>query len=65
MPVNTKSKSKQRFSLAEIAEKGYSKSEYARKIGCSPTWINTMIEQGDLMEIKFNGGSFVYPLNNS
>lgn len=37
----------------------YTKSGFARKIGKSATWVNQLIEQGKLTEIKIQGGSFV------
>ena len=53
-------KIKTSFTLREIAAKGYSKAEFARKINQSQTWVNELIKKGEVVEIKFNGGSFVY-----
>jgi hypothetical protein len=54
-------KKKSKFTINEISLNAYSKAEYARKINVSQTWINELIKTGELIEIKFNGGSFVYP----
>jgi len=38
----------------------FTKSALARKLNCSPTWVNELIEKGRVVEIAINGGSFVF-----
>jgi hypothetical protein len=42
-----------------IPLKCYTKSEYARKIKKSPTWVDKLIVAKKLQEIPIMGGSFV------
>lgn len=37
----------------------YTKTAYAKLINNSPTWVNKLIKQGKLEEVRINGGSFI------
>jgi hypothetical protein len=44
-----------RYSRSDI----FSKSALARKMNCSPAWINKKIQKGELIEIEFAGVNLV------
>jgi hypothetical protein len=38
----------------------FKKSALAKKMNCSHTWVNRLIEQGRVIEVDISGGSFVF-----
>lgn len=48
-----------------VAERLYTKAEYAKKIRKSQAWVHKLIQQNKLQVLKINGGTvIVAPLEN-